>query len=244
MLKPRNPLFVAIDTADLDEAVRLAEMLKDVAGGLKLGLEFFTAFGPDGVARIAEFDLPLFIDLKFHDIPNTVSGAVRSLMRMRPAMFTVHAFGGLEMLRAAADTAAMEADRHGLPRPWVLGVTVLTSLDAGDLDVLGVEGSTHKVVARLARLAEKAGLDGIVCAPDEISTARSTLGEKFRLVVPGIRPKGAEMHDQKRVTGPREAIELGADVLVVGRPITRSDDPVFAARSILGALERAEGLES
>ncbi|RMF18104.1 MAG: orotidine-5'-phosphate decarboxylase [Alphaproteobacteria bacterium] len=243
MLKLRNPLFVAIDTADLDEAVRLAEMLKDVAGGLKLGLEFFTAFGPDGVARIAEFDLPLFIDLKFHDIPNTVSGAVRSLMRMRPAMFTVHAFGGLEMLRAAADTAALEADRLGLPRPWVLGVTVLTSLDAGDLDVLGVEGSTHKVVARLARLAEKAGLDGIVCAPDEISTARSTLGEKFRLVVPGIRPKGAEMHDQKRVTGPREAIQLGADVLVVGRPITRSDDPVFAARSILGALERAEGQE-
>lgn len=235
-----NPLFLAVDTADRDEAVALVRELKEHLGGVKLGLEFFCAQGPQGVRAVAEEGLPVFVDLKLHDIPNTVRGAVRALMPLAPAMFTVHCSGGLEMLRAAADTAALEAERLGIERPWVLGVTVLTSLDAGDLEAIGIEGSTHKVVARLARLAEKAGLDGIVCAPDEISTARSTLGPHFKLVVPGIRPKGTAHHDQKRVTGPREAIEMGADILVVGRPITQAEDRLLAVRNLLNIVKGAQ----
>ncbi|WP_281299743.1 MULTISPECIES: orotidine-5'-phosphate decarboxylase [unclassified Iodidimonas] len=231
-----NPLFCALDTGDLAQAIHLADSLKDVVGGFKLGLEFFCAHGPHGVEEIARRDIPLFIDLKFHDIPNTVAGAVRSVMRLNPAILTVHAAGGADMMRAAADAAADEASRLGVKVPWIVGVTVLTSLDAGDLDVLGIEGTTHKVVARLARLAEKSGLDGVVCAPHEISTTRSVAGRHLKLVVPGIRPRGSDSDDQKRVMTPKEAIENGATVIIVGRPITRASDPVGAARSIVNSI--------
>lgn len=231
-----NPLFCALDTRDLDAAVRLAGALADVVGGLKLGLEFFTAHGPKGVRRLAESGLPLFIDLKLHDIPNTVAGAVRAVMPLAPALITVHAGGGAEMMRAAADAAADEAGRLDMRCPLVVGVTVLTSLDGGDLDALGIDGSTHKVVARLARLADKSGLDGVVCAPHEISTARSSTREGFTLVVPGIRPKGSTPDDQKRVLTPEEAVGAGAHIIVVGRPITRADDPAAAAQAILDSL--------
>lgn len=231
-----NPLFCALDTGSLDDALALAGDLRDIVGGFKLGLEFFSALGPTGVERVAALGMPIFVDLKFHDIPNTVAGAVRSIMRLDPAIVTVHAAGGVEMMRAAADTAAEEADRLDFDPPWMVGVTLLTSLDAGDIDALGIEGSSHKAVARLTRLAEKAGLDGVVCAPHEISTARSTTGDRFRIVVPGLRMRGGDLHDQKRVMTPREATDNGADILVVGRPITRADDPAGAARSILASL--------
>lgn len=233
----RNPLFLAIDTGDLDAALSLANSVKDHIGGIKLGLEFFSAQGPAGVSRIAGLGLPLFIDLKYHDIPNTVAGAVRAILALEPAILTVHTSGGLDMLRAAADCVANESEKRNIAPPWLVGVTLLTSLDAGDLDALGIEGSTHKVVARLAKLADKAGLDGIVCAPHEISTARSVSGQSLKLVVPGIRPKGVETDDQKRVMTPREAVSHGADVIVVGRPITKAADPSLAAQSILASLE-------
>ncbi len=236
MVKPANPLFCAIDTGDLERAVALATELKDIVGGFKLGLEFFTALGPAGVGKIAAFGLPLFIDLKFHDIPNTVAGAVRSIMPLRPAILTVHAAGGIEMMRAAREAAAEAAERLDSEMPSIVAVTLLTSLDAADLDALGIEGSTHKVVARLTRLVEKAGLDGIVCAPHEVSTARSTTGEGFRIVVPGIRPRGSAAEDQKRVMTPEEAMAAGASILVVGRPITGAPDPAAAARAIVDAI--------
>ncbi|GAB4127818.1 MAG: orotidine-5'-phosphate decarboxylase [Rhodothalassiaceae bacterium] len=236
MSRFRNPLFLALDSGDLESALSLARKVAPHVGGYKIGLEMFCTAGPAGIEPIAEIGLPIFIDLKFHDIPNTVAGAVRSVMRLKPAILTVHCSGGLEMLRAAAETVANEAERQDMDAPWLVGVTVLTSLDAGDLDALGIEGSTHKVVARLARLAEKAGLDGIVCAPHEISTARSTIGSDLKLIVPGIRPKGSDTGDQKRVMTPREAVSLGADILVIGRPISRADDPVMAVNAILGSL--------
>jgi len=231
-----NPLFCALDTGDLDHALELAGTLETVVGGFKLGLEFFCAHGPEGVRRIGDIGVPLFVDLKLHDIPNTVAGAVRSVMPLAPAMLTVHAAGGTEMMTAAAEAAADEAEQLGVHRPLVVGVTLLTSLDAGDLEALSIEGSTHRVVARLARLAERGGLDGVVCAPDDISTLRSTIGERFKLVVPGIRPKGAPRDDQKRVLTPQEAISAGADIIIVGRPITRADAPARAARAILDSL--------
>jgi len=236
VVKLSNPLFCALDTGDLERAVALATELRDIVGGFKLGLEFFSALGPAGVEKIAAFGLPLFIDLKFHDIPNTVAGAVRSIMPLRPAILTVHAAGGIEMMQAAREAAAEAAARLDSEMPWIVAVTLLTSLDAGDLDALGIEGSTHKVVARLTRLVEKAGLDGVVCAPHEVSTARSTTGEGFRIVVPGIRPRGAPAYDQKRVMTPEEAMAAGASVIVVGRPITSAADPAAAAQTIVDAI--------
>jgi len=237
MPRHSNPLFCALDTADLDAALTLAHALKEIVGGFKIGLEFFCAHGPAGVRRIGGLGAPVFIDLKLHDIPNTVRGAMRAIMPLEPAIVTVHASGGGAMLEAAVDAAADEAEKLDVRRPWVVGVTVLTSLDAGDLEALSISGSTHRVAARLARLAERACCDGAVCAPHEISTLRSTVGEQFKLVVPGIRPKGSDPDDQKRVLTPKEAVAAGADFIVVGRPITRADSPERAANAILDSLE-------
>lgn len=236
MTRFRNPLFCAIDTPDIAHARDLVRAVKPHAGGIKLGLEFFSAHGPAGVESLSAEGLPVFIDLKLHDIPNTVCGAARALMRLNPAVLTVHVSGGEAMMRSVRDAVENEADRLGVAEPWLVGVTVLTSLDAGDLDALGIEGSTHRVVARLAKLAEKAGLDGVVCAPHEISTTRSTTRPSFRLVVPGIRPRGSDADDQKRVLTPAEAVGAGADIIVVGRPVARADDPGAAARAIAKSI--------
>jgi len=241
MTRFRNPLFCAIDTPDIGEAQALVRAVKPYAGGVKLGLEFFSAHGPAGVERLSAEGLPLFIDLKLHDIPNTVCGAARALMRLNPAVLTVHVSGGEAMMRSVRTAVESEADRLGVAEPWLVGVTVLTSLDAGDLDALGVEGSTHRAVARLAKLADKSGLDGVVCAPHEISTTRSTTRETFRLVVPGIRPRGSATDDQKRVLTPPEAVGAGADIIVVGRPITRADDPAVAAQAIAESISGLSG---
>jgi orotidine-5'-phosphate decarboxylase len=222
-----NPVFVAIDTPDLNRSGELAASLKDHVGGVKLGLEFFCANGPDGVRAIASTGMPVFLDLKLHDIPNTVAGAMRSLESLRPSVITIHAAGGRAMMEAAKE-AAPAGTR-------VVAVTVLTSLDGGDLQSIGVSGSPAAQVERLANLARQAGLDGIVCSGAEVKTARAAWPEGF-FVVPGIRPQGAATADQKRVATPSEAIADGASLLVIGRPITDAPDPAAAALEIARSL--------
>jgi orotidine-5'-phosphate decarboxylase len=223
-----KPIFVAIDTADADRAANIAQAVADHAGGLKLGLEFFSAHGPDGVRRIAEFGLPLFLDLKLHDIPNTVAKTVEALAKFKPAILTVHAAGGRAMLGAAKDAAP--------PETKIVAVTVLTSLDQSDLVDAGVSGSPAEQVGRLAALARASGVDGIVCSGSEVAAAKAEWASGF-FVVPGVRPQGADIADQKRVVTPRQALDDGASVLVIGRPITRAADPAKAIRDIAASLE-------
>jgi orotidine-5'-phosphate decarboxylase len=218
-----SPVFVAIDTPDLDKAVALTSSLGGAVGGVKLGLEFFAANGPAGVAAIAMLGLPIFLDLKLHDIPNTVAGAVNSLSPLKPAILTVHAAGGRAMLEAAKRSAPAGCK--------VVAVTVLTSLDSSDLEAAGVIGSPADQVERLAALARASSLDGIVCSGAEVGAVRAAWPEGF-FVVPGVRPAGAETGDQKRVVTPGQALADGASVLVVGRPITGAADPAEAARSL------------
>lgn len=227
-------IFVALDTTDAAAAETLARRLKGLVGGIKLGKEFFTANGPAGVARIGTIGMPVFLDLKFHDIPNTVAGAVRAALALRPFMLNVHAAGGEAMMRAAAEAAAA-----GRPKPLVVAVTVLTSLDERDLKATGILSPPADQAVKLARLAWAAGLDGVVCSAKEIVSMRGALGRDFRLVVPGIRPEWAAAGDQKRVVTPKEAIALGADYIVIGRPITGADDPVAAARRIADEIAGA-----
>ena len=228
---PRERIFVALDTTDLERAGRIVRELAGEVGGFKIGKEFFTAHGPDGV-RAALRGEPLFLDLKFHDIPNTVAGALRAAMHLRPQIVNVHASGGPAMMQAAAEAIREAAEDLEMERPWLIAVTVLTSLDDGDLKAVGQATPPEAQVRRLARLAHDCGLDGVVCSPREIAALREDLGPGFRLVVPGIRPDWAAAGDQKRVTTPADALAAGADVLVIGRPITADDDPAAAARRI------------
>jgi orotidine-5'-phosphate decarboxylase len=226
-----NPIFVALDTPRLDQALAIAGAVREHAGGLKLGLEFFSAQGPAGVQRMASLGLPLFLDLKLHDIPNTVANAVEALAILEPAILTVHAGGGRAML-TAAKAAAPAATK-------VVAVTVLTSLDESDLAATGVQGSPEAQVARLAELARDSGIDGIVCSGAEVGRAKSAWRDGF-FVVPGIRPAGADVADQKRVVTPAQALEDGASVLVIGRPITGAADPARAIAEIAGSLRKEE----
>ena len=234
-LEPADRVFVALDTPDMDGALSLAGSLAGLVGGIKLGKAFFTANGPQGVRRAAAAGLPVFLDLKFHDIPNTVADAVRAALSLAPVMLTVHASGGAAMMRAAADAA----EEAGANRPLVLGVTVLTSLGADDLAATGLAGPVSDQVMRLARLAQAGGLDGVVCSAREAAALRQACGAEFKLVVPGIRPAGAAAGDQKRTATPAEAIAAGADYLVIGRPVTGADDPAQAARAIIDEIEAA-----
>lgn len=227
-----NPVYVAIDAPTVDEAKRLIDLVAGAVGGIKLGLEFFMAAGPDGVRAARPTGVPLFLDIKLHDIPNTVAGAIRSVVPLSPAYITLHASGGRAMMQAAAEAAASEAEKLGIPRPKLLGVTVLTSLDVADLEAVGQGMEVAGQVERLARLAESSGLDGIVCSPREIERLRRILKPATVLMVPGIRPAGAEAGDQKRVMTPQEAMAAGATHLVIGRPITGAADPAAAARAI------------
>ena len=200
-------------------------------GGIKLGLEFFFARGPAGIRRMGELGLPIFLDAKLHDIPNTVAGAMRGVVELPVAMVTLHAAGGLEMMK----TAVAIADDSEM-RPWVLAVTVLTSLDRGDLEATGQVGTATEQALRLGELALRAGCHGIVCSPLEVAAMRDAFGSGPRLVVPGVRPE-AGGDDQKRTLDPRETMAAGADRLVIGRPITAAADPVAAARVIALDLE-------
>jgi orotidine-5'-phosphate decarboxylase len=224
-----NPVYCAIDTADHDHARGLLDAVKAEVGGIKLGLEFFMANGPVGVASLAgyEADLGVFLDLKLHDIPNTVAKAVRALAACPYDILTVHAAGGFDMMRAAKAEA-----RDGAK---LVGVTVLTSMDTTDLAATGIAGSPADQVRRLAELARAAGLDGIVCSAHEAAAMHAAWPDGF-LVVPGIRPAGSAVGDQKRVMTPKAALAAGASVLVIGRPITEADDPAAAARAIAASL--------
>ena len=223
-----SPVFCAIDIADPDAALKLARQVAPHVGGLKLGLEFFVANGPDGVRRFSELGLPIFLDLKLHDIPNTVAASVRAAVTLDIAFLTVHAGGGAEMLRRAAEAAA--------GRIKLLGVTVLTSMDEEDLLETGQILPLSGQVARLGKLALRSGLDGLVCSPLEIAALRLVGGIGPILMVPGIRSAGADVQDQKRTQTPAEAMRAGATYLVIGRPITGAADPAAAA------IEIAEGL--
>ncbi len=222
-----NPVYLALDLPQLEAARSLAEKVKAHVGGLKLGLEFFCAHGHHGVHEIARVGLPIFLDLKLHDIPNTVAGAMQAIHVLEPAIVTVHASGGRAMMEDAKAAAALGTK--------VVAVTMLTSLDERDLRRTGVEGSAHDQVLRLADLAQNAGLDGIVCSGHEVGEVRKEWKEGF-FVVPGLRLGGNAVGDQKRVVTPRQARDDGASVLVVGRPISRADDPVEAARAIEATL--------
>ena len=216
-------IYVALDTPDVGRARALAERVRDHVGGVKLGLEFFTANGRAGVRELAALGLPVFLDLKLHDIPNTVAKAVQALAELRPALLTVHAAGGRAMLEDA------KAAAH--PATRVVAVTTLTSLDAGDLQATGVGGSAHDQVLRLTGLAREAGIDGVVCSGEEVAAVRAAWPGGF-LVIPGVRPGGGATGDQKRVVTPRAAVNAGASILVIGRPITAAEDPAAAARAI------------
>ncbi len=218
-----NPVFVALDTPVLADATALVGRLLPHVGGVKLGLEFFCANGPAGVAMIAQLGLPVFLDLKLHDIPNTVAGALNALAGLAPAIVTVHATGGHAMLTAAR-AAAPAATK-------VVAVTVLTSLDDDDLAAAGVAGGSAAQVMRLAGVVRAAGLDGIVASPHETAAVRAAWPDAL-IVVPGVRPEGSAVGDQKRVMTPRQARDAGASVLVIGRPITGASDPVAAAAAI------------
>lgn len=224
-----RPIYVAVDTHEIEQALAIADAVGDHAAGLKLGLEFFCANGPEGVRRVGSTGVPIFLDLKLHDIPNTVARAVAALAPIAPAVLTVHAAGGRDMMRAAKAAAG--------PHTKVVGVTVLTSLDEGDLRDAGVSGSPTEQVERLAGLARDAGIDGIVCSGAEVEHARSEWPEGF-FVVPGVRPAGADVGDQKRVVTPGEALANGASILVIGRPITAAADPRQAMMDIAASLEQ------
>ena len=222
-----NPVYLALDLPQLDAAKALAERVKAHVGGFKLGLEFFCAHGHHGVHEIAHVGLPIFLDLKLHDIPNTVAGAMQAIHVLEPAIVTVHAAGGQAMMEDAKAAAA-----NGCK---VVAVTMLTSLDERDLKRTGVSGDSHEQVLRLAGLAEAAGLDGIVCSGHEVAAVRRQW-KTGCIVVPGLRPGGKANGDQKRVVTPRQARDDGASVLVVGRPISRAEDPMQAAREIEATL--------
>ncbi len=236
MTAPKDRILVALDTPDVDRAATLAAATADAAGGVKIGLEFFNVNGHAGVKTVVGPGVPLFLDLKFHDIPNTVAGAVRSVAPLAPLIVNVHAGGGPEMLRAGKTASVEAAAALGVAPPKVIAVTVLTSLDTEDLAAVGQDPDARAQAVRLARLARDCGLDGVVCSSLEIAPIRDACGPDFTLVVPGIRPAGADSGDQKRVMTPAEAISAGADYLVIGRPITGADDPAAAARAIAESL--------
>lgn len=229
LIEPR--IFCAIDTENLDRALTLVRQVAPVTGGVKIGMEFFNAHGPQGIDKIIREapDAVLFIDLKFHDIPNTVAGAVRTLSRrFRPHYINVHASGGPEMIEAAREACD--------PEVKLLAVTMLTSLDERSLAIIGYQEGLSDRVTQMALMAQEAGAAGVVCSSHEIQTLRQNCAPDFVLMVPGIRPLETERNDQKRVMTPRQAINLGATHLVIGRPITQAEDPAAAAKALLSSL--------
>jgi len=228
MISVTNPVAVAIDESELGAAQRLVQMLAGEVGWLKLGMEFFFAQGRLGYEQMARLGLPVFLDLKLHDIPNTVASALDALMRLdpRPGIVNVHASGGRRMMEAAANAVSGRAK--------LIAVTVLTSIEESDLAEIGLgRSSSADHALSLAKLAQRAGLDGVVCSPHDVAHIKAILGKDFLTVVPGVRPEGSDAGDQKRVATPGAARKMGADLLVIGRPITRAKDPRAAARAIM-----------
>ena len=225
------PVAVALDAPDLDTAAHWAALVTPHVSTVKIGLELYLRYGPDVVATVrGASGVNVFLDLKLHDIPNTVAGAARAVARLRPEILTVHAAGGADMIRAAVEA---------VPGTMVAGVTLLTSIRDQDLAELGVPGTVSDAVRRMAVLAVAAGARGLVCSPQEVAAVRAEVGRDITLITPGIRPSGADSDDQARIATPVEAIKAGADLLVIGRPITRAPDPGAAAATIAASLRRA-----
>ena len=234
----RNPIIAALDVPNVEAALKLADQIAPAVGAFKIGGELFTAAGPDIVRRIRDTGAAVFLDLKLHDIPNTVARAVTAAVRLDVQMLTVHTSGGLEMMRAAEASAQQAAKMNGRAAPLVLGVTVLTSSNSSTMAEIGCELNVVAQVERLARLAVKAGLRGLVCSPLEIVALRKILPADVQLVTPGIRTGAEKADDQKRTLAPREAMAAGANWLVIGRPIYAAENPRAAAEKILEELNR------
>ena len=216
----KNPIYCAIDTSSIDDAISIIEQIAPHIGGIKLGLEFFTSCGVNGIEKVAKYEIPLFIDLKLFDIPNTVKNSLRNILSFNPAYTTLHVLGGSDMLRECVNLKQELNSNTNL-----IGVTMLTSLDENSINQVGINGSVRKNVENLSKLALNCGMDGIVCSPLEIKDVIDTYGSKLKLVVPGIRNNGDNPDDQKRTLTAKEAIDLGADIIVVGRPITSAESP-------------------
>jgi orotidine-5'-phosphate decarboxylase len=231
-----NPILAALDVAEADGALALAARLAPAVGGFKIGKELFTVCGPDIVRRVRATGAPVFLDLKFHDIPNTVARAIAAAVRLDVQMLTIHAGGGLDMMRAAVEAAQVSAAQCGAKPPLVLAVTVLTSMDSSALSEVGCDANVGRQVERLALLAVKAGVGGLVCSPLEIAVLRQVLPSSIQLVTPGIRTGAEKEDDQKRTLSAREAMQAGANWLVIGRPITAAADPRAAAEAIVQSL--------
>ena len=233
----RNPIIVALDVPKANEALELAEELGPFVGAFKIGKQLFVSEGPDVVRKLKAKGAQIFLDLKFHDIPNTVAKAVQSAIDMGVDMLTVHTAGGSEMLVAAENASNEKAKILGIDSPLILGVTVLTSMDDANLEELGIQEGTQGQVLRLAKLAASSGLRGLVCSPQEIKLLREELGDEIQLITPGIRAVSNPADDQKRTMSPAEAIKLGASWLVIGRPITLAANPRAAAIDILNSID-------
>ncbi len=236
----KNRLVLALDVPDMDDARELVLELKDYVGVFKVGKELFTAEGPEVFKMIKENGGKIFADLKYHDIPNTVSSAAKVLVKMGVEIFNVHAAGGYEMIKQTREAIESEAAKMGVKRPKLLAVTVLTSLNQEDLNMLKIESKLSDYVLSLAELAKNAGADGVVCSPQEIDVIKEKLGKDFITLTPGVRPEWSAKGDQKRIMTPKEAVHKGTDYIVIGRPITKAENRVEAAKRILQEME--EGL--
>ncbi|MBH87896.1 MAG: orotidine-5'-phosphate decarboxylase [Pelagibacterales bacterium] len=227
----KNKIIVALDTVDTNQALKLTETIPGI-GAIKLGLEYFCFNGPKGVKLISETGAKIFLDLKFHDIPNTVAGAIKAILHLHPYMITVHLSGGYDMLIKANEIVTEYCIKNSIKKPIILGVSVLTSLDQKDFISLGIKGNVQEQVIRLAKLAKNSGLDGLVSSAKELKIIREEIGQDLLLVTPGIRPIGGQINDQKRIVTPSQAINDGANFLVIGRPITAAKDPKEALNQI------------
>ena len=237
-LSARERLVLALDVDDFNSAENLVGLLKDYVGVFKIGNQLFTSEGAKIINMINKAKARVFLDLKFHDIPNTVKGAAESATKLGVYMFNIHASGGYEMMKVAADAARETSIKLGIKKPLVLGVTVLTSINQEILEKeIGVNKTVKEHVVHLAKLAKSAGLDGVVASPQEIKEIRASCGDDFIILTPGIRPAGEELNDQNRIMTPKQALEHGADFIVIGRPIRNAENPVEAAKSIIKEME-------
>lgn len=238
-MKPHERIVLALDVDTREEALELVHNLKDYVGVFKVGMQLFNSTGPKIVKEINNLGGQVFVDLKLHDIPNTVAQAGKVLTRLNCYMFNVHAAGGREMMKKVAEEVAKEADKLGINNPLTLAVTVLTSISQQELetDMFIKDMKIEELVVKWALMAKESGIRGVVCSPQEIRAIRTACGPDFKIVTPGIRPHWAATNDQKRITTPKEAIELSADYIVIGRPITAAADPIEAAKKITEELE-------
>ena len=227
-----NPIIVAIDKNSETEAYELSKELRGHIGAVKLGLEYFDTYGPEGIIKIQNLGIPIFLDLKIHDIPQTVKKTIDTLSSLKPAILNVHALGGKKMMEYA-----LEAISQSSPETNLIAVTILTSLDNDDFRMMGLDISIKDLVSNLAKLSKEVGLSGVVCSAEEIKMVRESCGKNFKIIVPGIRPEGSSKNDQKRIMTPKEAIIQGADHLVIGRPITESTDPKNTAIEIINSIK-------